>query len=318
MKNKIPRTDTLIIYHQVKDNVDCPDGITSAWVAFHKLCQEVNFKLIDIIGWTYDRPLTESTITLWKKELKLRQIVIVDFSFPAATLEAIADAGIICTVLDHHKTALENLATLSDRILQKFDMAECGATLTWKHYFPDKPVPPFLEYVRDRDLWDFLLPQTKEIHAALSHLRYQLKDFGNLRLYMLFLLFERLSRMNAAEIKEHLVPIGRPLIAEREARIEAIASRYEFIYFQNNDNWYVPVVYLNKDGSEDRFVSDVCMALYRQHPDAPFSACYLPSSSTWSLRSDKHGNNTDVSAIAKQFDGGGHLNASGFKENNSL
>ena len=57
------------------------------------------------------------------------------------------------------------------------------------------------------------------------------------------------------------------------------------------------------------------MSLYRQYPDALFSACFSTSNQTWSLRSDKHGNNTDVGAIASYFGGGGHHNSAGFSLN---
>ena len=125
---------------------------------------------------------------------------------------------------------------------------------------------------------------------------------------MVFSLFDYLATLNEKELLDYLSPIGEPKIAARKAKIQAtseavalprIASRHLFIDFQDNPNWHVPVVYLAEDGSEDRYVSDVCMALCKQFPDAKFSACYT-SQGTWSLRSDKFGNNTDVGAFARE------------------
>ena len=74
----------------------------------------------------------------------------------------------------------------------------------------------------------------------------------------------------------------------------------------------IPIVELAQDGSEDLLTSDICSYLYKSIPEAPFVAC-ITSDGSWSLRSDKNGNNTDVGAIAQAKGGGGHRNAAGFK-----
>lgn len=79
--------------------------------------------------------------------------------------------------------------------------------------------------------------------------------------------------------------------------------------------YIVPCISL--DEKEERLTSDICMAMYRDKAiiksGYPFVACINSDGKTVSLRSDKNGNNFDVSAIARRFGGGGHRNASGFK-----
>ncbi len=294
-------TDNLVIYHQVKPGIDCPDGIASAWV-LHQMFQDQ----ADYLGWYYDSPQPPDVSNYNK-------IFVLDFSFPKNVLENWADQGKSVSIIDHHKTAMGDLSGLSNRIKKRFDLNECGATLTWRTFFKESEMPAFLKYVKDRDLWNFQLTETEVIHEALSNLRYRFKDFGAARLKMIFTWYDYLATLSEAELIAYLKPIGEPLVAPRRAKIEEIAARHQFIYFQGNPDWHVPVVYLAQDGSEDRLTSDVCMKLYQKFPDAPFSAC-LTSHQSWSLRSDKFGNNTDVSKIAAQFGGGGHHNASGFRQ----
>lgn len=276
-----------IIYHQIKPGVDCPDGLAASWTV------SLAHPGSKILGWCYQ---TEPPAI---EELG-EKVIIVDFSFPRAVIEGWVDAGIEVEIIDHHPTALDHLSGLSDRILFKYDDKECGATLAWKHFFPDKPMPVFLEYVRDRDLWDKLLPYTEEVHEAVAALR------------RTFALYDRLAMMTKEELLWFLLPIGDPLVAPKRAKVAEIAARHEW---KELAGYRIPVVTLDK--SEERFTSDVCAVLYNQYPDAPFSAC-ITSDGSWSLRSNKHGNNFDVRAIAEQFQGGGHLNASGFRPQQEL
>ena len=276
-----------IIYHEVAPGVACPDGLASAWVTSKAIGEAT------LVGRMYNDERA------WPFEpLAGDELYFVDFSLPAAEFESIIE-GVEITVLDHHKTARENLANLSDRITQRFNMNLCGATMCWEYFFPEKPVPAFLNYIQDRDLWDHKLESTAEVHAAYA------------KLGRTFELYDKLASMSQAEFLEFMVPIGRPAVEERKAKVEAIAQRQELATVAGHDG--VMIVKLAEDGSEDGLTSDVCQAMYLQHPEVPFVACWVPSSGTWSLRSNKDGNNTDVGEIAKANGGGGHRNAAGFK-----
>ena len=67
-------------------------------------------------------------------------------------------------VLDHHKTAMEELQPLLDDpesgITGVFDMGRSGAALAWQYLANKKPLPELLQYVEDRDLWRFAFGNT--------------------------------------------------------------------------------------------------------------------------------------------------------------
>lgn len=296
---------TAIIYHQVKSGVSCPDGIAAAWVA-NKVYPDA-----EIIGCCYgDIPSIKDA----------ENLVIVDFSFPPALLDQWVKEGRQVTVIDHHVSAWENLKDLQGQLNPSvhFDTNECGATLAWKHFFPHRPMPAFLEYVRDQDLWNWLLPDSEEVSAALGELGRS------------FELFDDLEGLNQQQLLDRLLPIGKPLIEPKRQKVAEIASRWQwervggypipsFLIklfrlpktWQQIGGYRVPVVRLTKDGSEDRYYSWVAMKLY-QEIDCLFSAT-LTSAGEMSLRSNKHGSNFDVSKIAVKMGGGGHRNAAGYR-----
>ena len=274
---------TKIIYHQTSPGIDCPDGIASAWVT-HKV-----FPDAEIIGASYQGEMPQVN--------EGDRLIIVDFSFSAEILESWADKGCEITIIDHHKTALNDLAQLSDRILQKFDMNQCGATLAWRYFLTEEPMPVFLEYVRDRDLWNFELEKTEEIYEAVAHIGRS------------FALFDALEPLSRQQLIEAFAPLGERLLAPKRQRISEIAKTAEWKKIAGHK-----VLAVEIPQEEARLASDVCSKLYNENLDSPFVMAYSKNKEEgWNLsfRSNKKVGNFDVSAIARQFGGGGHHNASG-------
>jgi uncharacterized protein len=280
---------TKIIYHEVRKGIACPDGEAAAWV-----CAKV-YPNAEIIGCVYDE---EPPSAIADGE----QVVIVDFSFSNTQLEALADRGCKVLVLDHHKTAWENLQNLSARITAKYDVEQCGATMTWQHFFPRVPMPAFLSYVKDRDLWEHQLPLTHEIHTALGTIGRS------------FALYNALEKLSQVELGLAFGKFGAKLLAEKQLLVASIADRSETIEIKSPLGTYnIPGVYLSAE--EGYLTSDICQQLYTvDYPDAPFVCC-ITAEGIYSLRSNKDGSNFDVGELAKSMGGGGHCSAAGFNPN---
>lgn len=305
----------LIIYHQVKPGTDCPDGVAAAWATRRHLLENESLEEseIDCLGWSYDSGIPDNA-TIQSHHL----IYVVDFSFPAEVLDLWQSWGVSVTIIDHHETAMNMLEGLSAAVFKRFDMAECGATLAWKTFFPGEKVPAFLQYVKDRDLWDFLLPHSQDVHEAVSTMRYGLTSLGANR-SQVFELFDGLARLTAPELAVLGLAIGGPKLEPKRKQCRAIAER---ALLKDVFGHIVPVAELAKDGSEDRLTSDACMVMYRElFSEAEFVAC-LTSDGSYSLRSDKHkpDGGFHVGNFAKGLkeqglasNGGGHRNAAGFK-----
>ncbi len=212
------------------------------------------------------------------------EVFIVDFCYPFQTLEGIAE-HMPLTVLDHHKTAQEMLSDWwHHNATVVFDMNKSGALLSWEHFHPGKEVPKLIQHISDRDLWQFKLDGTAKIHKALVSypMDFELWDSFDI------------------ETLKHQGETCERLYTEL---VNNICSKAWKRYIAG---YNVPVVNTSMAWSE---VGDT---LVKQNPDAPFVASFtvMKNSVMWSLRSR---NDFDVSAIAKQFGGGGHKNAAGFK-----
>lgn len=222
-------------------------------------------------------------------------------------------------ILDHHKTAQADLAEFTvelcgsakfvagdldgifrdleelgrPRCVAHFDMQRSGARLTWDFCFPDDAPPELIRYIEDRDLWRFALPETRRFSLFLRSFPYDLEEWNDVALA--------------------LAGSGDACLAQ--------AAAVERFYDRKLAEM-VPTATLRKIGRWDgvptahapyAFASDLAHELLRQRPEAPFAAVVVDAygSRTWSLRSED--GRQDVSEVARQFGGGGHRNAAGFR-----
>lgn len=304
---------SLIIYHQIKHGIDCPDGIAAAWVADRYLCSR--WHPHDILGCAYQsEPPDVSNYDF---------IYVLDFSFPLAVIEFWIQSGKDVVIIDHHKTAQEmlgDISAFSRSFTFYFDLQESGATLAWRHFNNGCVPPAFLQYVRDRDLWNHALPLTEEIHEASANMRFEMgkvsKITGIPSRDLVFAAFDHLSTLTQEQLIEVMADRGFELLKPKREAIDRAVARMEYGFLPHTDrgqmsNTPIPMVRVLADGSENRLISDICAKLYEKIPEALFVACI--TNDGWSLRSDKNGSDFDVSAIAQCFGGGGHRNAAGFK-----
>lgn len=216
-------------------------------------------------------------------------VFIIDFSFPREQLDAFAKTVHSILVLDHHKTAQEQLDGLPYAI---FDMNQSGAVLAWKHFFPDMEVPLLLQYVQDRDLWRFELPDSAEVNAYIMSFPKTVEAWDTLMETPI----------------EQMVAEGRAITRYDNQKVEEICAQATFAMIGGHE---VPVVNCNY-----QFVSKVGHRLLELYPTHPFSTGYSVGPDLqvrFSLRSRKGPSFFDVSEVAKHYKGGGHANASGFE-----
>ena len=281
---QIDKPAKLCIYH-----ANCMDGFTAAWV-FWRFCRQ-NGTEVEFLPAAYgDAP----------PEVIGRDVVIVDFSYPLQALEHMMAVATSVTLLDHHKSAQEDLSKLNvrDNSMVEFDMERSGAGLAWDTFFHGTPRPKLVDYVEDRDLWRFDHKFTKVVHACLSS---QEPDFE---------MWERI--MEALETPEGLATIGieGAAILRKHDRdvVEIVQSTRRTMVIGGH---LVPVANVPPCWASD------AGHLMAKDPGVPFSATYfdMDGARKFSLRSHRHEGHDlphDVSAVAKQYGGGGHRPAAGF------
>lgn len=260
---------TYVLYH-----ANCYDGFGAAWAAWRKLGDDAEY-----IAVKYGAPPPPDIADG-------STVYVVDFSYPRKTLLELKQRLEKLVILDHHKTAQEDLRDLDFAI---FDMNKSGATITWEYFHPEEKVPELLLYIEDRDLWRFKLSCSKQVSTALRSWPMS---------------FERWSGLATIEGMENLMRDG--IIVERftDVMVEMMCGQAVL-----EERWGHKVAVVNATG----FWSEIGEHLLERFPEAEFSASYFDRADgmrQWSLRSK---DDFDVSAVARRMGGGGHKNAAGFQ-----
>ena len=257
----------VVLYHK-----GCDDGFAGAWVARRKLGDEAKY-----IGVVYGEPIPETNPE--------DNVFIIDFSYPRDELIKLAEhRGVV--VLDHHKTAEDNLGDLP---FAKFDMEKSGVTLAWDFFCPMQTPPMVLRHIEDRDLWRFALKGTMEVSSALRSYPQDFKVWDDLM-------------QSRDRLFDEGVTIERAIGIQVQRTVGLSRDR-------SVGGHLVPVA------NATCYQSEVGEALCEKFPWFPFSATYMDRADgkrVWSLRSPNGQDGFDVGSLAKTLGGGGHHNAAGF------
>lgn len=259
-----------VIYH----GDDCPDGFTAAWAAWER--------------WAYDGttylPLVHDETFVWDPYIEGREVWILDCCFPRETLLRFASMAASIQVLDHHITAAK---ACGDLPYCYFDMNRSGAGITWD-WLHTRERPWIINYVEDRDLWTWKLPDAEAVCYGLD---LEPREFP---------VWSRLAHngyedtlQNGQAVKRH---VGRQL--------KRLDSRVKLATFGG----YEDVAIINSPILQ----SELGHRMLVTYPHAPFAVVWhqVPSGKyRVSFRSEDE--RVDVSEVARSLGGGGHRNASG-------
>lgn len=261
------------IYHK-----NCADGAGAAWVVDRFFDSNVTFK-----AYQYGDPVNYNAI-------KDKILFIVDFSFPRTILENIESVTKQLILLDHHKTAEEDLKSFVPKKRNthiEFDMERSGAKMTWDYFYGESHINTRINLIQDRDLWQFKYPETKPFVAFLYFKGTTVDAF----------------RESMKVPLEEAIKIGEVLEESIDQRAKSLISNVYHISFEGYEN--VPVINCPSE------LASVVGNLLAEKSDVGFSISYNDSKGkrNFSLRSV---GNVDVSELARRYDGGGHKNAAGF------
>ena len=147
------------------------DGRFGAYCAFCAL-KDQNPKFIEV---QYGKPFPIDIETLTKEDT----VYIIDFSYKKDILNTVYEKVGKLVVLDHHKSAMEELQGLPYAL---FDITKSGALLAWEHFNPGAPAPRVCQYVNDRDLWtkQFIESTYLESYLRFRKVGLDWKEWDNL------------------------------------------------------------------------------------------------------------------------------------------
>lgn len=267
---------TYIIYHK-----DCMDGVSSAAIANEALRSEGTTPTLIPLQYSKEDELFQLTTT------KQDTCFFVDFSIKRDKMIQLAELVKQVIVIDHHKTAEEELVDLPDNVEVNFNMSESGATLTWL-YFYDEPIPQIFEYIKDRDLWNWKLPDSREISEALAFL-VKPNDINSFR-------------DNAFIGHPALKEIGTTLLKKKNQQVQSKLSKVRDLTLCD-----IQFKIINVTENISELGNEICIEYNK-----PALMYFITQDMKviCSLRSINE--LSDISKVAVTFGGGGHRNASGF------
>lgn len=292
-------SDPLVIFHSMNGVMHCDDGFASAYVVDKYYNADV-----ELVPGIYGG---------LPPDVKGRNVIFVDFSYKADVMRELAEKASSILVLDHHKTAEEELKDFVKidpkssnpkevweekvkdyfrrskvpPIAVYFDMNRSGAGIAWDFYFPHEPRPALISYIEDGDLWRYNLPFSREVQASLRSYPQNLMQWEAL-----------MSRPI-----EEMAFEGKGIRRFIDTKVNEIVENARPITLAGHNTWAVAC---------PKFLASDVAGMLTVIKNCEFAAAYADTKDfrSWSLRSKP---DFDCSEIAKKFGGGGHKNSAGFE-----
>jgi len=261
----------------------CPDGFGAAWSTWRSWKDEGRY-----VPRGHDHSIEVS-------EYADAWVAYVDIAPDNEELLGLAAVAAQVTILDHHVSARDRY--LSDTAVVNrvealghevvFDMQQSGAMLAWNYFSEGAPAPELLRYVEDQDLWNWQLPDSAEVNAAIA--AYPRR----------FEVWDELSQRPIAE----LVSEGRSIVRANRMEVERMLPSAHRL---SVDGKYVEAVNathvrsaIGHELAERKAYGLAWSCVYRITRDQVHATLYSIG-------------DVDVAATAAIYGGGGHRNASGF------
>ena len=180
-KSVFARTRYVILYHQF-----CPDGWCALAVADMWLSKKYSRDLLQYIPVMAGK--TDAVVDQLVRDYgKLSEddqplILSFDLNFTYWGAKKLLRHFPYAHILDHHLTTELCFVKPDDETDEEFakymsivnsgaityDKSISGAMLAWKYFYGVAPAPALVLYIQDKDLWEWKLPNSREVNAGLS------------------------------------------------------------------------------------------------------------------------------------------------------
>ncbi|MBA3789396.1 hypothetical protein H0X32_03325 [Patescibacteria group bacterium] len=263
---------TMILYH-----ANCPDGFGGAYAAWKKFADTAEYLPVK-----YGRPVPE--------DLSGAHLFFVDFCYEKEVMDQIVAEAKSVTVLDHHLGVRAVTESMPEFV---FDNNHSGATIAWRYFHPDTPVPALLLFVEDDDIYRFALPDTRAVLAYLIVNPYEFEAWDQL-----------VQQLEDRKGREEFFIKARVYMEYFGLLAKYAASKANLVAFEGYECYFAnshPLITLK---------STVAEVLYKEKPPIALVVSAHPEGYGVSIRSD---GTVDVAEIARKYGGNGHSASAGFQ-----
>jgi hypothetical protein len=266
------------IYH-----AGCPDGFGAAWAVWRAWGDDAVYTPRG-----HDDPLDAASYAG-------DHVVFVDIAPPNRALRKLIDSAGELTILDHHISSRDRL--YSDLPLVNdledaghrahFDLSHSGAVLAWEAFHPATERPDLLGYVEDQDLWNWKLPRSEDVNAAIGSYPRRFDVWDELADRPWISLADEGEPIVRAARREvsRAIQMVHPM-SVGELRMEGVNARYQRSQ-------------IGHELARRARYGTACGCVYRVVGDRVDASLYSIG-------------DVDMATLASHFGGGGHVNAAGF------
>lgn len=275
----------VIVYHG-----NCSDG----WCAAFVLKSAKGYSNASLVAAHYGVPLDVAA-------LAGRNVVMVDYALPRAETQDLWASAASLRILDHHKTASD----IADLSCATIDQSRSGAQLAWDFLHPATARPWFVDYVADRDLWQWKLPRSKAVNAYLWTVPHDIPSWRELWSH-------EFSPSRAADL-------GEGVMAGTDSYVRRMVAQARRCLWPADGVFPTDPIHAAQWLSAQAlnvsypYVSEVLDALLKD-PDTALAVGWSEHPKDFVKFSLRSKPGVDVAALASAFPrGGGHATAAGFE-----
>ncbi|MBA3937032.1 MAG: hypothetical protein H0X38_06195 [Planctomycetes bacterium] len=257
---------------------------------YHKNCLDGNGSAAVVARKVPDCEFLAMQYSMTPPQVLDRVLYMVDFGLPIAHMRALKAQSSEFIWIDHHASQLPICKTLGWGVM---DTTECGTSLTWKTLFPGQEPPPVIAYIKDKDLWQWKLPDSRAVSEGLT------ATFPG----------ERFAGILEADIAA-MATLGRPLLAAKMERVLKAAKTglsVEAPYGMVGAR----ALAVNTNQDQNELGDHICTPVAAGGMGYDLAVLYYrKGTARWvhSLRSAE-GGRVDCGTIAERRGGGGHPNS---------
>ncbi len=320
----------LVIYH-----AQCADGFGAAFAAWLKLGDEAEYVPCQY-GQVKNVADLNSILSSAGIPFGEGEVYVLDFSFPKDVMEWLFKEVKRVTWLDHHASVFKEWGIPLDVVGDneyfsiedkphwvELNNYKSGAMLAWEYFHPGTEVPMFIRHIDDYDRWIFALEGTKAFQKALwSYATWSFAGWKNA--------FISAPNSNAPyESLDNFYAEGEAILRAHEQNVQSVvkggARPCSIVpaIINSSDSYKAPWVWWHDEECGDTCGANGIAANCPPHLASDVGHELANQSGTfgllWSIDKDnickcslRSNGDYDVSAIAKEFGGGGHKNAAGF------
>jgi oligoribonuclease NrnB/cAMP/cGMP phosphodiesterase (DHH superfamily) len=282
-----------VIYHK-----RCFDGFTG-FLILHES------KQIDRHALIYPDVPSATSIP---QNLEGKNVIIIDCAYKYNILREIVRRAQHVTFIDHHITIYEDIQKLSkevNNLTVYYDKKKSGASLTWKFFNHNKPLPLFVKFIEDNDIGKWEMKNVYEFITALSVKLEPTPTHQNLKEWKKLYSVKRVNEL--IKIGKVYMEYKNHISTEHSKRFSIEKFPSEKFYDDNTKLFkkpgqYTVAVYC---GSACPSATDVANKIFDKYKCDFFIS--------WVLNLDRkeyvltfRSKEVDVGEIAKLFNGGGH------------